>query len=188
MWKYSKRQLYWGGGLKRLNLGFSDARFPFKTHFWHKFSPILKCVPKYIHAKLIFLALFATPITANANVQFWAKGVSVEKGWQPDLPQAGNYCWAHVVASVVGWWQETSVNLPISTAPRDREQLLELFRKSDPNSQGKHLDLALSWFFQTYYPMIITLITAKSTLLAIKITKQSQRRIIVFSVKAMPLA
>lgn len=154
MWKYSKRQLYGGGGLKRLNLGFSDARFPFKTHFWHKFSPLLKCAPKYIHAKLLFLALFATPITANANVQFWAKGVSVEKGWQPDLPQAGNYCWAHVVASVVGWWQDTSVNLPISTAPRDREQLLELFRKSDPNSQGKHLDLALSWFFQTYYPTL----------------------------------
>lgn len=154
MWKYSKRQLYGGGGLKRINLGFSDARFPFKTHFWHKFSPLLKCVPKYIHTKLLFLALFATPIIVNANVQFWATGVSIEKGWQPDLPQAGNYCWAHVVASMVGWWQEASVGLPQSAAPKDREELLKIFRASDPNSTGKHLHLALKWFFDSYYPTL----------------------------------
>lgn len=154
MWKYSKRQLYWGGGLIKAKNVADGMGILFKTHFWHKFSSLLKFTLKYIRIKPLFLALFVTPIIASANVQFWAKGVSVEKGWQPDLPQAGNYCWAHVVASVVGWWQEASVGLPQSAAPKDREELLKIFRASDPNSTGKHLHLALKWFFDSYYPTL----------------------------------
>lgn len=100
------------------------------------------------------LAVLMTPLLLGANVQFWATGVSLQKGWQPDLPQAGNYCWAHVVASVVGWWQETSVGLPQSNAPKEREKLLEIFRASEPNTNGKHLHLALGWFFDNYYPTL----------------------------------
>lgn len=100
------------------------------------------------------LAVLMTPLLLGANVQFWATGVSLQKGWQPDLPQAGNYCWAHVVASVVGWWQETSVGLPQSNAPKEREKLLEIFRASEPNTNGKHLHEALGWFFENYYPTL----------------------------------
>ena len=149
-----------GGAFKSSLLATSLAKTLFsldfkddESSFLGKFSPF-SFVKKRSRARFLLLAVLATPIVASANVQFWASGVTIDKGWQPDLPQAGNYCWAHVVSSIVGWWQDTSVDLPDSTAPRDREQLLELFRKSDPNSQGKHLDLALSWFFSTYYPTL----------------------------------
>ena len=149
-----------GGAFKSSLLATSLAKTLFsldfkddKGSFLGKFSPF-SFVKKHSRVRFLLLAVLATPIVASANVQFWASGVTQQSGWQPDLMQVGNYCWAHTVSSIVGWWQDTSVNLPTSNAPRDRAELLKVFMASEPNSTGKHLDLALSWFFKEYYPTL----------------------------------
>ena len=150
-----------GGAFKSSLLATSLAKTLFSLDFKDdegsflgKFSPF-SFAKKRSRVRFLLLAVLATPIVASANVQFWASGVTIDKGWQPDLPQAGPFCWAHVSASVLGWWHNNSTNLPTNpNAPTTVEGILEDFRQNFMQTNGKHLNEAFSWYFSTYYPTL----------------------------------
>lgn len=100
---------------------------------------------------LAFAFVCANPLLATT--QYWAQGVNKDSGWGQDYQQVGDYCWSHVSAALIWWWQKNSTNLPQSNAPTTEEDILKAFM-SNFKSEGKHIDPALSWYFSTYYPTL----------------------------------
>lgn len=114
----------------------------------------MKRTSRHIALEIFALCLACSPPLEAATTTLWAQNINKNTDWTKyDYQQVGDYCWAHVSASLITHWQSNSTNLPTSSAPTDTKEIIDIFYKAFP-SAGKHVDVALSWFFSTYYPTL----------------------------------
>ena len=99
--------------------------------------------------------LFCVPARAEL-VEYWAQGVSRERGWTNTF-QFRNGCWAAVASNMVDWWQQRIEAKYGAGGKYIDPETLNTRYDTNPyfKSGGDYIWKAIDWYLKETYPAIV---------------------------------